>query len=502
MIARIHEIYGLVGLKYSAMKLSRAFRLVVGLLCLALLANCAVNPVTGRQNFVTMSESDEIRTGKQADADVRKEYGVYDNPALQRYVNDIGQRLARKSHRANLEYHFTIVDSPEINAFALPGGYIYITRGIMAYLSSEAELAAVLGHEIGHVTARHAVRQQSASMAAGIGIALGSILVPDLRSQGAQDLLNQFGNALISGYGRDHELEADRLGAEYLARAGYDPQAMVKVIGILKNQELFDAQIAREEGREPMHYHGLFATHPDNDTRLKEVVSEADRLAQPGADDHQAAYLAQINGLVFGDSPSQGIARGNRFLHGELGFALDFPPGWKIKNQPDKVVASSPGNDALIELQMAGPARGAPADFLRRNIRLDAGSELDTSPINGLPAAVISGTRQGKPIRAGAVYLKEKTFVLAATAKSPAIYNRYRESMSATITSFHVLQDTERKLAKPMLVRTRPAKKGETFANLALLTPLGKNADGYLRLMNHAYPTGELRPGQLLKTIE
>lgn len=484
------------------MKLTRAFRLVVGLLCLAPLANCAVNPVTGRQNFVTMSESDEVRTGRQADADVRKEYGVYDNPALQRYVNEVGQRLAQKSHRANLEYHFTIVDSPEINAFALPGGYIYITRGIMAYLNTEAELAAVLGHEIGHVTARHGVRQQSASMAANIGIVLGSILVPELRSQGAQELLNQFGGVLISGYGRDHELEADRLGAEYLARAGYNPQAMVKVIGILKNQELFDAQIAREEDREPRRYHGLFATHPDNDTRLKEVVGEADRLAQPGADNRQAAYLAQLNGLVFGDSPSQGLVRGNRFLHGELGFALDFPSGWKVKNQPDKVAAFSPTNDAAIELQMAGPARGTPADFLRRNIRLDAGNELDTAPINGLPAAVISGTRQGKPIKVGTIYLKEKTFVLTATAKSPATYNRYREPMSAAIASFHALQDAERKLAKPTLIHIRTAKKGETFASLAHQTPLGKNADGYLRLMNHAYPTGEPQPGQSLKIIE
>jgi predicted Zn-dependent protease len=230
------------------MKSSPASRLFAALLCLELLASCAVNPVTGRQNFVMMSESEEVLTGKKGDEEVRKQYGIYDNPALQRYVDEVGQRIAQKSHRGNLEYHFTVVDSPEINAFALPGGYIYITRGIMAYLNSEAELAAVLGHEIGHVTARHGVQQYSASMAASIGVALGSILVPELRG-GAQDLLNLLSNALISGYGREHELEADRLGAEYLARAGYNPQAMVKVVGILKDQELFDAEIAREESR-------------------------------------------------------------------------------------------------------------------------------------------------------------------------------------------------------------------------------------------------------------
>lgn len=483
------------------MRFSPASRLFAALLCLGLLANCAVNPATGRQNFVMMSESEEVRTGQKGDADVRKEYGVYDNPALQRYVDEVGQRLARKSHRGNLEYRFTVVDSPEINAFALPGGYIYITRGIMAYLNSEAELAAVLGHEIGHVTARHGVQQYSASMAANIGVTLGSILVPELRG-GAQDLLNLLGNALISGYGREHELEADRLGAEYLARAGYDPQAMVKVVGILKDQELFDADIARAEGREPRHYHGLFASHPDNDTRLKEVVGEAGRFAAAKSDGRQAAYLARIDGLVYGDSPSQGIVRGNRFLHDGLGFALSFPQDWKIKNGPDKVIALSPENDAQIELQMAGPARSAPAEFLRRNVRLDAGNELDAAPINGLPAAVVSGTRQGRPVKVGAINFQEKTFVLIAAAKSPAAYSRHREALSAALGSFHALLESERKLAKPTLIRTHAARKGETFASLARQSPLGKHAEGYLRLMNHAYPSGEPQPGQMLKTVE
>ena len=484
------------------MRLTLASRLFAGLLCLGLLANCAVNPATGRQNFVMMSETEEVRTGRKGDEEVRKEYGVYDNPALQRYVNEIGQRLAQKSHRGDLEYHFTVVDSPEINAFALPGGYIYITRGIMAYLNSEAELAAVLGHEIGHVTARHSVQQYSASMAANIGVVLGSILVPELRG-GAQDLLNLLGKALLSGYGRDHELEADRLGAEYLARAGYDPQAMVKVVGILKNQERFDAEIARGEGREPRRYHGLFATHPDNDARFKEVVGEASRFVpQTPTDDRQAAYLAQINGMVFGDSPSQGIVRDSRFLHDELGFGLNFPPTWKVKNSPDKVIALSPENDAQIDLLLAGPARGTPTDFLRRSIRLEAGNELDTTPINGLPAATLSGTRQGKPVKVGVIFFRDQPFILVPTAKPPAAYNRHRTAISSAIGSFHALQDAERKLAKPMRIHNRTAKKGETFANLARQSPLGKNAEGYLRLMNHAYPSGEPQAGQPLKTVE
>ena len=196
---------------------------VLLLLAALVLANCATNPVTGESGFAVMSESEEIQTGRTEDPKVRKQYGVYDHPALQQYVNDIGQKLAKASHRPNLEYHFLVVDSPEVNAFALPGGYVYITRGILAYLNSEAELAAVLGHEIGHVTARHSVQQLSAATAANVGAAILQVFVPQARGVVGDNLINLLGNVLLSGYGREHELEADRLGAEYLARTGYDP---------------------------------------------------------------------------------------------------------------------------------------------------------------------------------------------------------------------------------------------------------------------------------------
>src|SRR5574340_13310 len=255
-------------------------RLVFISLAFSLLAGCAQNPVTGKSDFVMMSESEEIAIGRQYDEQViKKQYRAYESKALQDYVDRVGQKLATQSHRPDLQYHFSVLDTPEINAFALPGGYVYVTRGILAYLNSEAELAAVVGHEIGHVTARHGVRQQSAAQAANLGLTIASIFVPELNTNIAQNLTNLLGGALLSGYGREHELEADRLGAQYLARTDYDPQAMIRVVGVLKNQELKDAELARQEGREPRRYSGLFATHPDNDTRLKQVVGEADKLA-------------------------------------------------------------------------------------------------------------------------------------------------------------------------------------------------------------------------------
>jgi predicted Zn-dependent protease len=264
------------------------------------LSGCATNPVTGDKDFVLLSESEEISLGRRYHQDILREMSVYQDPDLAAYVSRVGQRVASASHRPGLNYQFTVIDSSDVNAFALPGGYIYITRGLLAYLNSEAELAAVLGHEIGHVTARHAVRQHSASTAAGVA---GAILQATTGVQGSQDLFNVFGKAILSGYGREHELESDRLGAQYLARTGYDPQAMLKVIGVLKNQELFERQRAREENREPRAYHGVFASHPDNDRRLQEVVSEANRLRNgSGTRIGREDYLSEIDGLRFGDS--------------------------------------------------------------------------------------------------------------------------------------------------------------------------------------------------------
>lgn len=479
-----------------------ALRLLLILGVLLGLASCAVNPVTGRQEFVMMSESQELALGRRGDADVRKEYGVYASPELQRYVNEVGQKLARVSHRPDIAYHFTVLDSPEVNAFALPGGYIYIFRGIIAYLNSEAELAAVLGHELGHVTARHAVEQYTAAQAANIGVAIGSVFLPELRTNVGQNVVNVLGTALLAGYGREHELEADRLGAEYLARSGYDPQAMIGVLKVLKAQEEFDAQIAKQEGREPNHYHGLFATHPDNDTRLKQVVAEADRFVRAGSFEGRAEFLKHIDGMVFGDSPQQGIVRGSQFFHPELGFALTFPADWRIVNQPNKVIAKSPGGVAAMELTLAGRPQGTPADLLRQRFRLGFGSELEARTINGLPAAVAGLSRGGRPLRAAAIYLDDKAFLIVGGAASAAAFASALPEINRSMESFHALTPAERETARPLTLKVITALPGTTFAQLAKSSPLGKNAEGYLRLLNDKYPKGEPAPGKPLKIVE
>jgi predicted Zn-dependent protease len=465
--------------------------------CFALtFTGCAQNPVSGKQDFVMMSESQEISIGRNGDVDVRKQYKVYDNPALQSYVNRVGQAVAQNSHRPNLNYHFTVLDSPEINAFALPGGYIYITRGIMAYLNSEAELAAVLGHEVGHVTARHGVRQQSAAQATGIGISLASIFVPGLSTQAGSDIANLLSGALLSGYGRDHELEADRLGAQYLARTAYDPQAMIRVVGVLKNQELFDAELAKQEGREPRRYHGTFATHPDNDTRFRQVVGEASNLKVDHPHEGTAEYHTQTSGLIFNDSVDEGVVRGNKFTHRDLGIELTFPPQWSIKNSPTQLIAINPTNDAAIELKVDGKPSGTPPEYARR--LSGSSATIESLTIEKSSAAIASSSK----LELGIVYLDGKAFLLQGTAKTEPILSAQRTLMKASTRSFHALTPEERKAIKPLSIKLVAVMAGDTYAKLALNSPLGKNAEKYLRLINAQYPQGEPVTGQSIKIIE
>ena len=472
-------------------------RLLITCLAFSLLAGCAQNPVTGKTDFVMMSESEEIAVGRKYDEQVvNKQYKVYESKALQDYVDRIGQKLAKQSHRPNLQYRFTVLDTPEINAFALPGGYVYITRGILAYLNSEAELAAVVGHEIGHVTARHGVRQQSAAQAANIGLTIASIFVPEIGTRVGQDLANILGGALLSGYGREHELEADRLGAQYLARTDYDPQAIIRVLRTLKNQELKDAELAKLEGREPRRYSGLFATHPDNDTRLQEVVGEADKLASATPFEGRAEFLAATDGLIFNDNTDKGVVRNNRFYHPDMGFALQFPDAWQVHNLPDMLVAIGPRGEARLQMKMDPKPSGAPLEYSRRLAGNDA--QIQPLEVNGLSGALIDLPDS----IAAVIYLNKQAFVLQGLGKTRQNLGAHRETIISSMRSFHALTAEERKMAKPLRIRVITARQGDIYARLAQDSPLGKSGESYLRLINAQYPDGEPQAGRPIKIVE
>ncbi|MBM2829248.1 MAG: putative Zn-dependent protease [Gammaproteobacteria bacterium] len=484
-------------------------QLIYIILVITLLASfgCAVNPVTGQQDLVLMSEQDEIALGRKSHQQVLQQYGVYDDPELQSYVQKVGERLAANSHRNNLIYRFTVLDSKEVNAFALPGGYIYITRGLMSYLNSEAELAAVVGHEIGHVTARHSVRQYSAAQLANIGATLGAILIPGMNSAGNQ-LVQIFGTALLRGYGREHELEADQLGAEYLARTDYNPQAMLDVIRVLKNQELFETQAARAEGREPNIYHGLFSTHPDSDARLQEVIAHADKYRNtPSNFIGREIYMDKMNGLVFGDSPEQGIVRGRNFYHEKLGFAMQMPHGWNIMNHPDRLAISAPNGVALMQLGMEDiNERISPREFMETRLGLQHLTNDAPLNIHGSDAhtglAPVNTSDGKRTWRFTVIYFNNQAYILVGVAKDPGGTAEFDSYFLETAQSFHAITSNERILAKPLRLKTIEVGSDTTFAALAQSSPLETYSEEKLRLLNGMFPNGEPQAGMLLKVVE
>jgi len=466
------------------------------------LAGCAQNPVTGESNFVMLSEDSEIGIGRANHPKIIAQYGRYEDEALQRYVQSVGDRLAKVSHRKELIYRFTVLDSPVINAFALPGGYIYITRGLMAYLNSEAELAAVLGHEIGHVTARHGVRQQSAAQAANIGYTIGSILLPELRGAGSQNLFNMLGGALLSGYGREHELESDGLGAEYLARSGYAPKAMLDVIRVLKNQSSFAAVQAKQQGREPQGYHGVFASHPDNDTRLQNVVSAANQYIVQEGQIKRDDYLNRINGMTFGDSEKQGVRSGQNFYHSEMGFAVKFPKDWQINNNPDSLQSVAAGGQAFIEMNAADLNRRlSPFQFIQQRLGIDklkGGQALSVNGLEGYTGIVEVQSNLG---RVSVIYLGDKAFVFLGGVKDKRLFNQFDSLFLATAKSLHRLQDKELALAKGQRLAVKTVGKGDKYQLWAKQSRISNSPMLQLRLLNAHYPSGELRYGQRAKYI-
>lgn len=478
-----------------------------GLLGTLLLSGCATNPVTGEQDFVMMSEDQEIAIGRQAHGEILKQYQLYDDPELQRYVQEVGARLAEKSHRSELIYRFHVLDSTEVNAFALPGGYIYITRGLMSFLNSEAELAAVLGHEIGHVTARHGVRQASAAQMAGIGATIGAIFVPQLRTQAGGQLINMAGAALLSGYGREHELESDRLGAEYLARQGYDPKAMLDVIGVLKNQETYDKVLAKAEGREPRAYHGVFASHPDNDTRLQEVVNAANKYQATGQEvRNQSEYLKLIDNMVIGQSAREGILRDNAFYHSEMGFSMQFPKNWRVQNLPDRLVATAPGGKAILQVGVEDiNKRITPREFMQSRLglkKLSAEGRISPDGLEGHSAVSPINTSFGtRNARFNVIYLQDKAYILAGVVKDKNTISQYDTAFLDTAKSFHRITAKERELARPLRIKLIKAEAGMTYKTLAKTVPFTDHAEQRLRLLNGQFPKGEIRAGQWIKTV-
>ena len=460
-------------------------------------AACATNPVTGKKQISLLSEAEEMAIGQQQDAEIRREMGVYDDPALQRYVNDIGQELARVSHRPNLPWTFTIVDSPAINAFALPGGYIYLTRGILAYLDDEAELAGVLGHEIGHVTARHAAQAYTRQAQAGIGLTILSIFVPstapfaDLGSAGL--------SVLFLRHGRDAELEADRLGVEYGSGAGYDPAGVPR----------FLATLARVNALSERGVPNWLSTHPDPGSRVTKAEPVASKFVSDAAKaQNRDQYLERIHGMVFGDRVEEGIVRGNEFLHPLLRLGVKFPEGWELTNTPQAVLAQEPGTDHFMVLQEVEQPRGRTIGETAVAAMRNAGYTVvdgRVDRINGNEAHV--GVYRGNAkdvgkvlMRAAHIAVGRRLYVVAGFAPEKE-FDAVDKDILPSVQTFRQLSPAEASAVRPNRLDFYVVKAGDSWQSIAARQ--GKNfvSAATLAIMNDHEVHVQPNPGDRVKIV-
>lgn len=363
--------------------------LAVFLLGSLILAACAINPVTGKRELMLISEAQEIQYGVEGDKEICAEYGVVENPALTAYVERIGLSMGRITHRPGLEYHFRVLDTPVVNAFAVPGGYIYVTRGILAHMNDEAELAGVIGHELGHVTARHTARSISQQQLAMIGLQLGYAFSEKLRNLSG---LAEFGvNMLFLKFSRDDERQADNLGVEYASKQAYDTKRMAA----------FFETLERMSGGEESGLPDWFSTHPNPENRvtavLKKTAQWQTQLALAQYNVNRDVYLKTISGLIFGDDPRQGYVSGNAFYQPSLKFSFPVPRGWTVNNMASQVQLASPTGNASIVLMLdsASTASSAADQFISGNSAVVQTRQSLT--VNGYASQkIVSGCRPSR----------------------------------------------------------------------------------------------------------
>lgn len=453
----------------------------------------------------------ESASARKAHEQILKAYGIYANQTLQDYVSEVGQRVARQSELADEEWQFVVLDDDSINAFTTGCCFVYLHRGLLTHLNSEAELASVLGHEVAHVTARHPQKRMTRGILATLAttaaaIYTGSGAVADLANLGAQ--------AWMQGYGRDNELEADRLGLVYATRAGYRPEAMGEVFEMFRRGERFEIDRARAEGREPRIYHGLFSSHPAPDARAVQAAKESARVDEStlpeGWIDNRERYLQQIDGMTYGSSRAQGIVRGNRFYHAELGITLAVPRGWTIQNERDRLLAYTPNRDTVLQVTLRPylPTQ-TPREFLLSQLkgaRLSNGEEVS---INGMPGYSVL-TTSGSPLDGGAgpvrwfaIYRGGSAYLIAGASRSSRGRVPEADGLFKSIAgTLRGLRPAEFPLAEPFRLRIKPADEATRLADYSPLMPEERYQLEQLQLINGLYPRGDLQAGQLFKRVE
>ena len=467
-------------------------------------SGCAVNPATGRTTFTgLMSTADEIRIGRAEHPKIVKAFGgVYDDAALARYTASIGQLLARTVERRDVKYKITLLNTGLVNAFAMPGGYIYITRGILALAADEAELAGVLAHELGHVAAMHHTERYNRSVLAGLG---ASVLGAATGSRAAAELGELGAGLYLRSYSRSHEYEADQLGIRYLTRAGYEPRAMASFLGRLRAHSKLQAKLT---GQEPKEVDRLdyFATHPRLAERVGQALAAAGNAKVERPMRARDIYLGKIDGMLYGDDPKQGVIKGREFLHPDLRLRFSVPSGFRLFNSPSQVVAFGPEGSRIVFDMAPKPADG-PMTYYVSEIWAPALNlaKVEAITINGLEAA--TGTAR---IRTGAG-LSDARLVAVRFGLNriyrflfltpPKLTNSLAEGLKRTTYSIRKLTDSEAAAIKPLRLRVIKVRSGETPAGLARLMPYAEYQRERFGVLNGLDANARLRAGDQVKLV-
>lgn len=487
-------------------RLRRSF--LAALAALPLLAPACTpvrNPATGEVEYTSMTPEDEARIGAAEHPKILARFGgEAEDPHLRAYVREIGERMVAVSELAGQRFTFTLLDSPEVNAFALPGGYVYVTRGILALADDEAELAGVIGHEIGHVTARHTAQRYTRAQIGQLGtlgaVVLGAVLGGETGARLGQQLGSIGAAAWVQGYSRQQEFEADELGIRYLVRAGYDPAAMASLLDSL---EAWDRWRATVTGRSADSVPSWLASHPRTRDRVREAARRAGGI---GGERGRDRHLARIDGMVFGDSPRHGWAEGRTFVHPELRFLFEVPDGFTLENRPDAVIAKGPGG-ALLLFDMAPLRRGQSLAGHLRDDLLQGGATggLERGVSRGgfgMVTAAFRARVEGRPVDGRAAVLdagdgRVYRFLFLAPEIGQHAAARFRE----TVDSLRRLSRDEAARFRPLRIEVVRLRGGESLQDLVARMDVHQGAGELFRALNDLDGPADLVAGRPVKLV-
>lgn len=489
------------------MRMLPRFLLFPMLIGVVMLQSCSRNPVTGKREIILMSTDQEIALGQQSHPSIVASMGLYEDKKLQSFITEKGMAMAKISHRPELPYQFNIIDSPVVNAFAVPGGYVYFTRGIMAHFNNEAEFAGVLGHEIGHVTARHSARQQTSQILGTVGLIAGMVLSPKLAQFGEQAM--QGLQLLMLSYSRAHESESDKIGVEYSSKIGYDAHQMANFFGTIK-------RISDNAGQS---IPNIMSTHPDPGDRFNNVhqMAKEYQAAQPkNYAINRDSYLQMINGIVYGEDPKQGFVENNVFYHPELRFQFPTPAGWQTQNSPAQFVMAPKDGKAEMILMLAGTNLDSAALNIQKQFNLKV-LESARRTINGNQAIVLVSQQQpqqqqqGQPqqqqtpantVQVASWLIRYNGMVYAIHGVTTAdIFTTLFPTFKNTAENFRMLTDPDKLNRKPERIFVKTVPRDGSFKDIMTTLGMPANRIEELGVVNSMKADDQVKRGTLIKVI-